>query len=78
MKHFVSLKVPGEAVPSLIGVRGSKVKDTEQASKTKIRFPREREGEVRVLISGDNSESIQRQECMCHPTLLFLKILLRF
>ena len=56
----MSVKVDGAAVAALIGVRGTKVKDIEEISGCKIKFPKERIEVVRVSIHGYSVKDVER------------------
>ena len=44
--------VPSEAVPSLIGLSGGNIRDTERVTGTRINYKRDRQGSSKVIISG--------------------------
>ena len=55
-----------EAIPALKGLNGQKIKDTENVSKTKIRFKQDNTGRHMAVISSPSKASIKLAEEIIH------------
>ena len=57
---YVSVNVHCSTIPSLIGIKGRKVKDIEKLTGTKIKIPKKRDGNMMIGIDGNDKEMVYR------------------
>ena len=59
---YIRFNVPAECVPSLIGLKGDKKRDTELKTDTQIRFIRQSEELYIVSITGEEKKCYQAKK----------------
>ena len=67
------LTVPSAACPAIIGLKGSKLKDTERVTNTRIQIPRHRSGETKLTITGNSEEDVNRASHILQLAVLHFK-----